>query len=91
MSGLGYVDLYLLHSPYGGAEKRRECWRAVVDAVGEGEVRVGGVSNFGVRHVSFPLYFIFSGSFWGFRCGGSCVGVIWCVRKGWMEGEREGR
>ena len=52
-SGLGYIDLYLLHSPYGGKERRRECWRAVEDAVAEGEVRAGGVSNFGVRHVSF--------------------------------------
>jgi diketogulonate reductase-like aldo/keto reductase len=51
-SGLGYVDLFLLHSPYGGRERRRECWRAVEDAVGEGEVRAAGVSNFGVRHVS---------------------------------------
>lgn len=51
-SGLGYIDLYLLHSPYGGAQKRRECWTAVEDAVAEGEVRAGGLSNFGVRHVS---------------------------------------
>lgn len=50
-SGLGYIDLYLLHSPYGGKSRRLECWRAVEDAVTEGEVRVGGVSNFGVRHV----------------------------------------
>jgi diketogulonate reductase-like aldo/keto reductase len=53
-SGLEYLDLYLLHSPYGGREKRRECWRAVEDAIEEGVVRCGGVSNFGVRHVSFP-------------------------------------
>jgi diketogulonate reductase-like aldo/keto reductase len=50
-SGLGYLDLYLLHSPYGGKEKRIECWRAVEDAVEDGEVRAGGVSNFGVQHV----------------------------------------
>lgn len=56
-SGLGYVDLYLLHSPYGGKERRRECWRAVEDAVAEGEVRAGGVSNFGVRHVSFLAFY----------------------------------
>ncbi|PMD29224.1 Aldo/keto reductase [Hyaloscypha variabilis F] len=55
-SGLEYLDLYLLHSPYGGREKRRECWRAVEDAIEEGVVRCGGVSNFGVRHVSFPQY-----------------------------------
>jgi diketogulonate reductase-like aldo/keto reductase len=51
-SGLGYIDLYLLHSPYGGKSRRLECWRAVEDAIEEGEVRAGGVSNFGVKHVS---------------------------------------
>lgn len=50
-TGLGYIDLYLLHSPYGGKAKRAECWLAVMDAVADGEVRVGGVSNFGVRHL----------------------------------------
>ncbi|EKD14459.1 aldo/keto reductase [Drepanopeziza brunnea f. sp. 'multigermtubi' MB_m1] len=50
-SGLGYLDLYLLHSPYGGKKARLECWRAVEDAVQEGEVRAGGVSNFGVKHL----------------------------------------
>ena len=50
--GLGYIDLFLLHSPYGGKQKRLESWRAVEDAVKEGEVRIGGVSNFGVKHVS---------------------------------------
>ena len=51
--GLGYLDLYLLHSPYGGRSRRLECWRAVEDAIEEGEVRAGGVSNFGVKHVRF--------------------------------------
>lgn len=50
--GLGYIDLFLLHSPYGGKQKRLESWRAVEDAVNDGEVRIGGVSNFGVKHVS---------------------------------------
>jgi diketogulonate reductase-like aldo/keto reductase len=54
-SGLGYLDLYLLHSPYGGREKRLESWRAVEDAIAEGKVRAGGVSNFGVRHVCIAL------------------------------------
>lgn len=53
-SGLGYIDLYLLHSPYGGKSKRLECWKAVEDAIADGEVKTGGVSNFGVKHVSFP-------------------------------------
>lgn len=54
-SKLAYLDLYLLHSPYGGKEKRLECWRAVEDAIEEGVVRAGGVSNFGVRHVSILI------------------------------------
>lgn len=51
-SGLGYIDLFLLHSPYGGKSKRLESWKAVEDAIDDGEVRTGGVSNFGVKHVS---------------------------------------
>lgn len=53
-SGMGHLDLYLLHSPYGGKAKRLECWKAVEDAVAEGEVRAAGVSNYGVKHVCFP-------------------------------------
>ena len=53
--GLGYIDLFLLHSPYGGKQKRLESWRAVEDAVKDGEVRIGGVSNFGVKHVSASI------------------------------------
>ena len=49
--GLGYIDLLLLHSPYGGKAARLESWRAVEDAVLEGEIKIGGVSNFGVKHV----------------------------------------
>jgi len=50
--GLGYVDLFLLHSPYGGREARLSSWKAVEDAVKEGEVRIGGVSNWGERHIT---------------------------------------
>jgi diketogulonate reductase-like aldo/keto reductase len=50
-SGLGYLDLYLLHSPYPGKDKRLECWRAIEDAILAGEVRAGGVSNWSVKHV----------------------------------------
>ena len=52
--GLGYIDLYLLHSPYGGKTKRLECWKAVEDAIQDGEVKTGGVSNFGIKHVRLP-------------------------------------
>ena len=53
-SNLEYIDLFLLHSPYGGKEKRWESWKAVEDAIEVGEVKIGGVSNFGFRHVSIP-------------------------------------
>lgn len=49
--GLGYIDLFLLHSPYGGKRDRLESWRAVEDAIDAGEVRIGGVSNYGEKHV----------------------------------------
>ena len=52
--GLGYIDLFLLHSPYGGKKARLDSWRAVEDAIEDGEVKIGGVSNYGVKHVSCP-------------------------------------
>ncbi|KAK0247883.1 hypothetical protein LTR02_009845 [Friedmanniomyces endolithicus] len=48
---LKYIDLYLLHAPYGGKEGRLGAWRALVEAVNEGKVRSIGVSNYGVHHL----------------------------------------
>lgn len=48
---LGYIDLFLLHSPYGGKTARLASWKAVEDAIDEGEIKTGGVSNFGVKHL----------------------------------------
>ncbi|KAI0342931.1 aldo-keto reductase [Trametopsis cervina] len=53
--GLGYIDLYLLHSAIGGPNVRRECWRAVCAAKKEGKVKSIGVSNFGVKHIDEML------------------------------------
>lgn len=50
--GLGYIDLFLLHSPYGGKEARLSSWKALEDAVMEGEVRIPGVSNYGEKHIA---------------------------------------
>ena len=55
-SGLGYVDLFLLHSPNGGKEARLTSWKALEDAVKDGEVKSAGVSNFGVRHVRIIIH-----------------------------------
>ncbi|KAI8980146.1 Aldo/keto reductase [Trametes punicea] len=49
--GLNYIDLYLIHSPIGGRQKRAESWKAAMDAKAEGLVRSIGVSNYGVRHL----------------------------------------
>ncbi|KAK0798074.1 hypothetical protein LTR91_016294 [Friedmanniomyces endolithicus] len=48
---LKYIDLYLLHAPYGGKEGRLGAWRALAEAVDEGKVRSIGVSNYGVHHL----------------------------------------
>ncbi|CAO2658454.1 Nn.00g061770.m01.CDS01 [Neocucurbitaria sp. VM-36] len=37
--GLGYIDLFLLHSPYGGKKARLDSWRAVEDAIQDGELQ----------------------------------------------------
>jgi diketogulonate reductase-like aldo/keto reductase len=50
-TGLEYVDLYLLHSPYGGNENRIGAWKALVEGVQSGKIRSIGVSNYGVHHL----------------------------------------
>lgn len=54
--GLDYIDLFLLHSPIGGREARLTSWKAIEDAIEEGIVLSGGISNFGVRHVSIVKF-----------------------------------
>lgn len=51
ITGFDYVDLYLLHSPYGGKENRIGAWKALVDGVHDGKIRSIGVSNYGVHHL----------------------------------------
>ncbi|CAK7566080.1 MAG: hypothetical protein SEPTF4163_004014 [Sporothrix epigloea] len=50
-AGLDYIDLMLLHAPYGGSDNRKGAWRALVEAVEAGKVRSIGVSNYGVHHL----------------------------------------
>jgi len=49
--GLGYVDLFLIHSPGRGAKARKATWQALERLVEEGKVRSIGVSNFGIKHI----------------------------------------
>ena len=46
---LKYIDLMLLHSPYGGTDNRLGAWKALTEAVEEGHIRSIGVSNYGVH------------------------------------------
>ncbi|KAK3706136.1 hypothetical protein LTR37_012963 [Vermiconidia calcicola] len=50
-TGLDYIDLYLLHAPYGGKDGRLGAWQALVEGVQAGKVRSIGVSNYGVQHL----------------------------------------
>ncbi|KAF3763539.1 putative aldehyde reductase [Cryphonectria parasitica EP155] len=51
LTGLEYVDLMLLHAPYGGSAARKAAWKGLVECVEEGTVRSIGVSNYGVHHL----------------------------------------
>jgi diketogulonate reductase-like aldo/keto reductase len=50
-TGLSYIDLMLIHAPYGGRQGRKGAWRALVEAQEAGLVRSIGVSNYGVHHL----------------------------------------
>ncbi|CAL5874565.1 uncharacterized protein PFLUO_LOCUS8861 [Penicillium psychrofluorescens] len=50
-SQLSYIDLMLLHKPWGGSENRKGAWKALVEAVEAGKVQSIGVSNYGVHHL----------------------------------------
>lgn len=53
--GLGYFDLYLLHSPAECEQKRLDSWRALETAQKFGIVKSIGVSNFGAQHLESLL------------------------------------
>lgn len=48
--GLDYVDLYLIHAPFGG-DKRLEQWEALVELQSQGKSRSIGVSNYTEAHL----------------------------------------
>ena len=40
-----YLDLFLIHDPLSGKEKRLETWKALIKARDEGKIKSIGVSN----------------------------------------------
>ncbi|GAA5998663.1 aldo/keto reductase [Rhodotorula paludigena] len=44
-------DLFLLHDPTAGKEKRLEAWKVLLEKRDQGVIRTAGVSNFGVKHL----------------------------------------
>ncbi|KAJ5483100.1 Glyoxal reductase [Penicillium diatomitis] len=47
----GYVDLFLIHSPNAGPEKRKVMWQALEKLQDLGKTKSIGVSNFGIKHI----------------------------------------
>ncbi|KAL5532477.1 hypothetical protein ACEPAF_6047 [Sanghuangporus sanghuang] len=48
---ISYIDLYLIHSPLSGREKRLQTYRALLAKRDAGVIRSVGVSNYGVHHL----------------------------------------
>jgi diketogulonate reductase-like aldo/keto reductase len=49
--GFDYVDLFLIHDPYSGTERRLATYKALQDARAAGKIKTVGVSNYGVKHL----------------------------------------
>ncbi|OCH87021.1 Aldo/keto reductase [Obba rivulosa] len=49
--GLDYLDLFLIHDPLSGKEKRLDTWRALIECRNAGKIHTIGVSNYNVNHL----------------------------------------
>ncbi|THV02403.1 Aldo/keto reductase [Dendrothele bispora CBS 962.96] len=49
--GFDYIDMFLIHDPYSGTERRLDTYRALLDTKSTGKIRSVGVSNYGVKHL----------------------------------------
>jgi diketogulonate reductase-like aldo/keto reductase len=55
--GLDYLDLYLIHWPGEGKDKRHQSWRALCELKESGRIKHIGVSNFTITHLEQLLAF----------------------------------
>ncbi|KAJ7268836.1 Aldo/keto reductase [Mycena haematopus] len=46
-----YIDLFLIHDPFSGTERRLATYKALLEAKAAGKIRSVGVSNYGVHHL----------------------------------------
>ncbi|KAG6873413.1 hypothetical protein C0995_015838 [Termitomyces sp. Mi166 len=46
-----YIDLFLIHDPYSGTERRLATYKALQEAKAAGKIRTVGVSNYGIKHL----------------------------------------
>ncbi|KAJ3503378.1 hypothetical protein NMY22_g18267 [Coprinellus aureogranulatus] len=49
--GFDYIDLFLIHDPLSGKDKRLETYKALLGGKAAGKIRSVGVSNYGVHHL----------------------------------------
>ncbi|RXW25618.1 hypothetical protein EST38_g249 [Candolleomyces aberdarensis] len=48
---INYIDLFLIHNPHSGTEKRLETYKALLEAKEAGKIKSVGVSNYGIHHL----------------------------------------
>jgi len=49
--GFEYIDLFLIHDPMSGTERRLATYKALLEAQKLGKIRSVGVSNYGLKHL----------------------------------------
>ncbi|CAK5265792.1 unnamed protein product [Mycena citricolor] len=49
--GFDYIDLFLIHDPMSGSERRLATYKALLESKAAGKIRTVGVSNYGVHHL----------------------------------------
>lgn len=81
----GYIDLYLIHAPFGGREARLGAWKAMAQAQKEGKVRSLGVSNYSIQHLEELWKYIHEEGGEGVLSVGQWEVTPWLSRRKWQD------